>query len=141
MSRDRELVMNWFQRRVSDPEEMPFQAPTIDSPLREIMEKRGSATPAEVDVRERGLRIRETPVPPQKLIDWVGGGDAHVFQTVGLLNFLQLVTYGGLRPESRVLEPGCGCGRNARYIAPYLDPAHGTLCGLRHRTRGDPVGS
>lgn len=127
---DHELVMNWFQRRVSDPEEMPFPAPTTGSPLREIIEKRGKPTPAELEARERGLRARELPVPPQKLIDWVGGGDAHVFQTVGLLNFLQLVMYADLRAESRVLEPGCGCGRNARYIAPHLDPERGRYAGF-----------
>ena len=119
MASDRDdLVMNWFQRRATDPEVMPFGAPTVAPVLRELLERRDGDSPVEIAARTRGARARELPVPPQHLIDWVGGGDAHVYQTVGLLNFLQLVIYAGLGPASRVLEPGCGSGRNARYVAP-----------------------
>jgi S-adenosylmethionine-diacylgycerolhomoserine-N-methlytransferase len=36
----------------------------------------------------------------------------------------------GLRPNSRVLEIGCGTGLNFRYILQGLDPAEGRLTGL-----------
>lgn len=35
-----------------------------------------------------------------------------------------------LRPDSRVLEIGCGTGLNFRYLLEPLDPARGTLVGL-----------
>ena len=127
---DRELVLNWFQRRALDPKDRPFSLPRIESPLRELQETRPDVTPGEARLLSRGLAVRELPVPSQNLIDWVGGGDAHVFQTVGLLNFYQLITYAGLAPTSRILEPGCGCGRNARYIAPLLDPKQGSYDGF-----------
>lgn len=41
-----------------------------------------------------------------------------------------MLAYCGLRPEHHVLEPGCGCGRNARYIAPFLDPELGAFAGF-----------
>ena len=40
------------------------------------------------------------------------------------------VTLCNLRPHHSVLEPGCGCGRNARYIAPLLDPESGSFAGF-----------
>jgi S-adenosylmethionine-diacylgycerolhomoserine-N-methlytransferase len=36
----------------------------------------------------------------------------------------------GLRPDSEVLEIGCGTGLNFRYMLDYLDPARGRLVGL-----------
>lgn len=36
----------------------------------------------------------------------------------------------GLRPNSRVLEIGCGTGLNFRYILEYLDPGAGRLTGV-----------
>jgi S-adenosylmethionine-diacylgycerolhomoserine-N-methlytransferase len=35
-----------------------------------------------------------------------------------------------LRPDSRVLEVGCGTGLNLRYILEYLDPEAGALVGV-----------
>ena len=43
----------------------------------------------------------------------------------GLLNFHQVLSYTGLAPTGRVLEPGCGYGRNARYFGSYLDSKRG----------------
>lgn len=85
---------------------------------------------AETTLREHVSAGKPVPVPPQELIDWVGGGEARDFDAVGVANGIQLLTYGGLRPEHRVLEPGCGCGRNARWIAPYLDPGRGDYEGF-----------
>lgn len=36
----------------------------------------------------------------------------------------------GLRPDSRVLEIGCGTGLNFRYVLEHLDPQAGKLTGL-----------
>lgn len=59
-------------------------------------------------------------VPPQKLVNAVGGGD---FTAIGS-QFLQFfIKYGGLAPEHRVLDVGCGCGRMAVPLMKYLSPS------------------
>lgn len=84
----------------------------------------------ELDLERHGSRIRKLPTPPQELIDWVGGGTPAVFESVGRLVMLNLVTYCRLAPTAKVLEPGCGCGRNAKWIAPFLDPEQGAFEGF-----------
>ena len=66
-------------------------------------------------------------IPSQELIDLVGGGD---FSYVGLVNLYNLIAFCGLRPHHRILEPGCGSGRNARLIAPLLDSVSGSYRGF-----------
>ncbi len=57
-------------------------------------------------------------VPPRKMI-FVGDGD---YKSVGL-EFRDLFTkYGGLKPEHRVLDVGCGTGRMAVPLTGYLAP-------------------
>lgn len=51
----------------------------------------------------------------------VGGGD---FVGAGRELLLQLVRYGGLKPECDVLDIGCGAGRVAAALARYLHPGH-----------------
>lgn len=51
------------------------------------------------------------------LNDMVGGGDPKV---VGQETFDILLRYGAIKPESRVFELGCGCGRAAVSILNYL---------------------
>lgn len=85
---------------------------------------------AEQQLRECQEKAGPLPLPDQELIDWVGGGSAESFDQIGLKNAVQLLAYAGLAPHHRVLEPGCGCGRNARWLAAYLDPDSGAYEGF-----------
>ncbi len=68
----------------------------------------------------------ERHLPPWWLRD-VGGGDD--FRAVGQ-EFLELfVQIGGLEPDERVLDVGCGSGRMAIPLTGYLSPA-GSYVGL-----------
>jgi len=63
-------------------------------------------------------------IPP----DWMnfaGGGD---FQIIGREDVALLKRYAALKPHERVLEIGCGIGRNAAFLAEYLDS--GTYAGF-----------
>src|SRR5471032_1693123 len=63
------------------------------------------------------LGRKDDIVPPRKLIDGVGGGD---FTAVGQEFFRHFTDIGGLKPEHRVLDVGCGCGRMAVPLIPFL---------------------
>lgn len=108
-------VKSWFETQTREVAE-----PTTPPSLASMIGQRGSESPAELALRAGALAARGVSLPPPALVDWVGGGGVHVFQTVGLLNTWQLMVYCHLQPGHRVLKPGCGCGRNARYLAPYL---------------------
>jgi len=62
---------------------------------------------------------RFLPIPPGES-NFVGDGD---FRAIGAEFLGHLVTLGGLTPEHRVLEIGCGIGRMALPLTQYL--AHG----------------
>jgi SAM-dependent methyltransferase len=55
--------------------------------------------------------------PPRKLIDEVGGGN---FAKVGCEFFGYFRQFADLRPTDRILDVGCGCGRMAVPLIPYL---------------------
>jgi SAM-dependent methyltransferase len=55
--------------------------------------------------------------PPQKLINAIAGGD---FEAVGNEFLRHFVALGGLKPDHRVLDVGCGCGRMAVPLMKYL---------------------
>jgi len=63
-------------------------------------------------------RVKELPLPPQRLIDAIGGGDG---DAIGQEVLRQLLVLTDLHPGARVLEPGCGFGRNARWLSTYLN--------------------
>jgi SAM-dependent methyltransferase len=56
--------------------------------------------------------------PPEALIDAVTGGN---FEAGGREFIDHLIRFGGLRPSDRVLDVGCGIGRVAVPLVPYLE--------------------
>jgi len=62
------------------------------------------------------LRRRQIMVPPRR-INFIGDGD---FVSTGDEFAKYFVELGGLKPEDRVLEIGCGLGRMARPLTAYL---------------------
>ena len=87
---------------------------------------------AELRLRARLATHCVTPFPDAELMKWVGhaDGNSHSYHYIGLFNTFLLLSCCGLRPEHQVLEPGCGPGRNARFIAPFLDPERGAFAGF-----------
>lgn len=87
---------------------------------------------------ELSLRARVAPhcspaFPDAEMMRWVGHPEPeqqYLYQYIGLVNAFFLLSCCGLRPEHQVLEPGCGPGRNARFIAPLLDPERGAFAGF-----------
>jgi SAM-dependent methyltransferase len=64
-------------------------------------------------------------VPPHNFIGLVGGGGAALYHQIGLEFFSYFVNLADLRPDQRVLDIGCGCGRIAQPLARYLDASGG----------------
>ena len=59
-------------------------------------------------------------IPPNHLIELIGGGGPEGYKTVGR-DFLEIFReYGGLKPTHRILEVGCGCGSMAMPLTSYL---------------------
>ncbi|MDD2746865.1 MAG: class I SAM-dependent methyltransferase [Acidithiobacillus ferrooxidans] len=52
--------------------------------------------------------------------EMVGG----LWDTLGELQLRFLVEHGGLRPEHRLLDVGCGCLRGGVHFIPYLEPGN-----------------
>lgn len=75
------------------------------------------------------LRNRFLPQPDPSSV-FVGDGD---FRAVGAEFLGHFIRLGGLRPEHRVLDIGCGIGRMAVPLTQYLDVEKGCYSGL------DPV--
>jgi len=78
---------------------------------------------------EAVLRNRFLPQPDAGSV-FVGDGD---FRAVGAEFLGHFIRLGGLRPEHRVLDIGCGIGRMAVPLTQYLDVEKGRYSGL------DPV--
>lgn len=60
---------------------------------------------------------RRHPLTPPRGLANVGGGD---FSKIGERSLLNFVEVGGLKPEDRVLDVGCGVGRMAVPMTRYL---------------------
>lgn len=60
------------------------------------------------------------PVPPRRMVTFVGGGD---FEKVGQELLDHLVTLAGLNPDDIVLDVGCGAGRVALPLTRFLSGA------------------
>ncbi|WP_374385136.1 class I SAM-dependent methyltransferase [Dongia sp.] len=71
-------------------------------------------------------RNRFLPIPPQER-NFVGDGD---FLAIGCEFLRHFVELGGLRPQHRVLEIGCGIGRMALPLTQYLEAPTGTYDGF-----------
>jgi SAM-dependent methyltransferase len=65
------------------------------------------------------LAGRRDPLVPPRRLDFVGHSDFRATGDEFLRHFIEL---GGLRPDERVLDIGCGIGRMARPLARYLGP-------------------
>lgn len=78
-----------------------------------------------LDLRDQLLRRSDRLVPPRRL-DFVGHSD---FVATGEEFLGHFVTIGGLRPDERVLDIGCGIGRMARPLTRFLS-GEGTYDGF-----------
>lgn len=77
-------------------------------------------------------RNRFLPRPDPDSI-FVGDGN---FQAVGAEFLGHFIRKGGVRPESRILDIGCGIGRMAVPLTQYIDPAKGSYRGIDPVTGG-----
>jgi SAM-dependent methyltransferase len=87
----------------------PVRRPVIDR-------ARQSARLRALDLRDTVSRRRDRLTPPRRL-DFVGHSDFAATGDEFLAHFVEL---GGLQPDERVLDVGCGIGRMARPLAGYL---------------------
>lgn len=71
-------------------------------------------------------RNRFLPIPPQER-NFVGDGD---FLAIGCEFLRHFVELGGLRPQDRVLEIGCGLGRMALPLTQFLEAPAGRYTGF-----------
>jgi len=64
---------------------------------------------------------RDQLTPPRRLVESIGGD----FRQAGEEFFQHFVKLGGLKPDARILDVGCGCGRMAVPLTRYLSPEGG----------------
>ena len=62
----------------------------------------------------------DSMIPDYSIAEYVGGGGAEQFKSVGRILVGWFQTYGDLKPDEKVLEIGCGIGRIAIPLTQYL---------------------
>jgi len=71
-------------------------------------------------------KIADSPSPPPEYLYYIGSGEAGRtgFLFVGGGSLVELIYYGMLSSDAgrSIVDLGCGCGRSALAIAPYLKP-------------------
>jgi SAM-dependent methyltransferase len=72
-----------------------------------------------VDTIDLLLDRRDELTPPKRMI--LGYGDFKDFKIVGEMFFRYFIELGGLKPDERILDVGCGIGRMALPLTKYLD--------------------
>ena len=101
-----------------------FIYPYLPVPLR--VQGRSYLFNAARDLYETVFRCNETDLPPHRL-NISGDGS---FRAIGLHNLHLLQSIAELRPEDHVLDLGCGIGRTATAMTPYLASGSGSYDGI-----------
>lgn len=87
--------------------------------------KKIKSFPSSLLLETNQLLIPKSSLPPKDIQEMVGGGDP---DSIGLNNFYKTLIFSQMKPTDRVLEIGCGWGRNARFFSNYL--SQGVWCGF-----------
>jgi SAM-dependent methyltransferase len=72
------------------------------------------------EVTPKGVDAIDDMIPDYSVANYVGGGGAEQFKTVGRVMVEWFKLYCDLKPNERVLEVGCGIGRIAIPLTQYL---------------------
>jgi SAM-dependent methyltransferase len=78
------------------------------------------------DVLDYVLGETDPLIPPRRKI-FIGGPE---FRLIGDEFFGHFQRYGEIKPQSRILDIGCGIGRMSRPFVPFLDPIKGRYEGF-----------
>lgn len=72
---------------------------------------------------------RDIPLPPLEMMREIGSPTVSSFEEIGPGFLSSFQERARLRPDARVLEVGCGCGRIARTLTKFLSPV-GSYAGI-----------
>lgn len=108
---------------------------TINQEVLDSFNDKASKEPETVELYEKHDYITAYGLHTDNRVDadpiWaIGRGDEWDSHGELQRNFLMSI---GLRPEHKLLDIGCGVGRAARKLVPYLDPGNYTGCDISHK--------